>query len=209
MFFSDTAKGLMLDALDESISAGMKYGSLHTAYSTTGTNEVTGGSPAYARKALTWAAASSGSKALAATLPTFDVPASTTVLWLGFWDSLTTGTFLGMVPLGGGTLKPIASESGDLAGNTVQSKAHGYTAGQAVVFWGSALPTGLSVGTIYYVISAGLTTDLFEVSTSVGGSAVDITAIGGGFVQACTPESFGAQGTLAISSGSVNLSAVA
>src|SRR3954469_20583483 len=105
MKFSDTAKALMLDALDESISTGMKFGSLHTAYSATGTNEVTGGSPAYARKALTWSAASSGSKALAPTLPTWDVPAATTVGWIGVWDAVTTGTFLGILPNGGGTLK--------------------------------------------------------------------------------------------------------
>lgn len=52
--------------------------SLHTAYSSSGANEVAGGSPAYARKAYTFAAASSGSRAASVT-PTFDVPAGTTV----------------------------------------------------------------------------------------------------------------------------------
>jgi hypothetical protein len=52
--------------------------------------------------------------------------------------------------------------------------AHGYVAGQPVVFSTTgALPTGLTAGTTYYVISAGLTTDNFEVSTTVGGSAVN------------------------------------
>lgn len=47
-------------------------------------------------------------------------------------------------------------------------------AGQAVVFaTSSALPTGLTAGTTYYVIAAGLTTNAFEVSTSAGGSAVN------------------------------------
>lgn len=36
-----------------------------------------------------------------------------------------------------------------------------------------ALPTGITEGTTYYVISAGLTTNAFEVSTTVGGSAVN------------------------------------
>lgn len=36
-----------------------------------------------------------------------------------------------------------------------------------------ALPTGLSTGTTYYVISAGLTADTFQVSTVKGGSAVN------------------------------------
>jgi hypothetical protein len=47
-------------------------------------------------------------------------------------------------------------------------------AGQPVVFaTTSALPTGLTAGTIYYVISTGLTATSFEVSTTVGGSAVN------------------------------------
>lgn len=39
-------------------------------------NEVSGGSPAYARKAVTWNAASGATPATAATPPTFDVPAN-------------------------------------------------------------------------------------------------------------------------------------
>lgn len=47
-------------------------------------------------------------------------------------------------------------------------------AGQAVVFaTSSALPTGLTAGTIYYVITTGLTASAMEVSASVGGSAVN------------------------------------
>lgn len=36
-----------------------------------------------------------------------------------------------------------------------------------------ALPTGVTAGTIYYVISSGLTADTFQFSTSVGGAAVN------------------------------------
>lgn len=47
-------------------------------------------------------------------------------------------------------------------------------AGSPIVFQSSgALPTGLTAGTIYYVIATGLTTSSFEVSTTVGGSAVN------------------------------------
>lgn len=52
--------------------------------------------------------------------------------------------------------------------------SHGFVAGQALRFTTTgALPTGLVVGTTYYVISAGLTTNDFEVSATVGGSAVN------------------------------------
>jgi hypothetical protein len=53
--------------------------------------------------------------------------------------------------------------------------AHGLAANDAVIFeTDGALPTGLTPDTtIYYVISAGLTADAFEVSTTIGGSAVN------------------------------------
>ena len=54
---------------------------------------MSGGSPAYARKALTWNAAGSGT--MDGDAVTFDVPASTTVSWVGFWDAATAGNFLG------------------------------------------------------------------------------------------------------------------
>jgi hypothetical protein len=59
-------------------------------------------------------------------------------------------------------------------------------AGQAVIFaTSSALPTGLTAGTTYYVIAAGLTTSAFEVSTSAGGSAVNTSGSQSG-VQSAT-----------------------
>jgi len=78
------------------VSAVTTYVSLHTADpGASGTGEVTGGSPAYARKAITWAAASSGSVASNGTDPVFDVPASTTVTHFGFWSASTAGTYYG------------------------------------------------------------------------------------------------------------------
>lgn len=51
--------------------------------------------------------------------------------------------------------------------------AHGLVLGDAVKFSTTgALPTGLTAGTTYYVISAGLTADAFQVSATSGGSAV-------------------------------------
>ncbi len=90
--FVDAAKNTMLDALT------VAYASLHTDDpSTTGTNEVTGGSPAYARKAVTINAAAAGSRALNADV-TFDVPACT-VKHVGYWTTITGGTFHGSDPV--------------------------------------------------------------------------------------------------------------
>jgi hypothetical protein len=46
----------------------------------------------------------------------------------------------------------------------------------------ATLPAGLSRATTYFVISAGLTVDAFKVSTSSGGSPVDITSTGSGIL---------------------------
>jgi len=203
MRFSSAAKNLMLDALDESIATGAKFGSLHTAYSSTGTNEVTGGSPAYARKGMTWSAASSGSKATSASA-VFDVPAATTVRWVGLWDTVTGGVFLGMGPNGGGV--PQAFVSPDIANDILECVAHGFSNGDTVVVWavpGDPVPTGLAEGTVYFVTNA--TTDDLTLSATSGGATINITAIGAGLLQKIVPETFGAQGTHTVSAASMSL----
>jgi hypothetical protein len=54
--------------------------------------EPTGGSPAYARKALTWVPG--GSDGVNTATATFDVPAGTTVVGAGLHTALTAGTYL-------------------------------------------------------------------------------------------------------------------
>lgn len=213
MFLTTAAKNLMLNAIGVASGTNADFGSLHTAYSTTGTNEVTGGAPAYGRIALTWAAASGGSLALNGTMPTWNVPASTTVSWFGLWDAFTTGTFLGMMPLGGGTIQPCAVEvSGDITSDTIFAKAHGFALDTRVVFWGTTAG-GLTVGTnIYWVVSSGLTADTFKVAATQGApSPVDLTGTApfSFFVQKCVPETFAGQGTYALSSASFDLAAIA
>lgn len=71
------------------------YASLHSANpGDSGASEISGGSPAYARKAVNWNAAAAGSLD-DSTAPVFDVPAGTTVAFVGMWDALTVGNFLG------------------------------------------------------------------------------------------------------------------
>lgn len=51
---------------------------------------------------------------------------------------------------------------------------HGCLLDDAVNFTTTgALPTGLVVGTVYYVISAGLTADAFQVAATKGGAAIN------------------------------------
>lgn len=68
------------------------YASLHTADpGETGANEVTGGS--YARKSMTFAAASGGAAAISADLNFTGMPA-VTVTHMGIWDAVSGGNFL-------------------------------------------------------------------------------------------------------------------
>jgi hypothetical protein len=65
------------------------YGSVYTtAPGGTAGTEPSGGSPAFARKALTW----SGANPNVATA-TFDIPASTTIAGAGLHSAITAGTY--------------------------------------------------------------------------------------------------------------------
>lgn len=93
--FSDSGKNLMLTGF----SGSAVYASLHTADpGTNGASEVSGGSPAYARKSVSWAAASAGALTTNASV-VFDVPANTTIKYVGFWSASTAGTFYGHVTI--------------------------------------------------------------------------------------------------------------
>lgn len=59
--------------------------------------------------------------------------------------------------------------------------AHGLNIGQQVSFATSgALPTGLNVGQVYYIISAGFTTGAFQVSATLNGAAINTSSGGSG-----------------------------
>jgi hypothetical protein len=62
-------------------------------------NEITGGNPAYARKAITWVAATAATPSVKAllTFPTFDIPPATTVAYIGLWTLATGGTYGGCI----------------------------------------------------------------------------------------------------------------
>ena len=76
-----------------------------------------------------------------------------------------------------------------LTSDTVVAPAHGLAANDPIVFWatlGSTLPTGITEGTVYY---AKVITDAdnFTVSSTPGGTVLDITGIGAGVMQKLTP----------------------
>jgi hypothetical protein len=86
--YDTTARNVGVDA----IAALCLRLALHTGDpggANSASNEVTGGSPAYARKAVAWNAAASGAATPTANV-VFDVPTGTTVSWVSGWN--TAGT---------------------------------------------------------------------------------------------------------------------
>jgi hypothetical protein len=81
-----------LNSLCAKYAADCTHGALTTTAptSTSGT-EVSGGSPAYARKPISWPGATAG--VMTATALVFDVPASTTVVGYENFDALTAGNY--------------------------------------------------------------------------------------------------------------------
>ena len=196
-----TVKNILLGALGNYVASV----GAHTEYPGTGgaTGEVTGGSPAYARKAFTWASASGGVRAMAASVD-IDIPASTDVTWLSFWVTEPVGGtsyFAGMVP-NGGTPQRYAT---DVAGDTILCSGHGLVDTDTIAFFGGTAPGGLTLGTTYFVVSAS--TDDFQVAATSGGAAITLTSVQAGqaYVSALTTTAFAAQGTLTVSALSVSL----
>lgn len=198
MPLNDAGRNAGLDGL----AAVAIFASLHSGDpSTTGANEITGGSPAYARKSVTYAASASGQKA-SSNAQLFDVPAST-VSYIGLWSASTAGTFYGYYPAGGFT--PMAATI-DAATDTFTSFAHGLTNTQQVLVYdtmASGLSTGFTEGTIYFVIAAA--TDTFQLSTTSGGGASTVTTSMECVVHRILPEVFAGQGQYNIASGQLIL----
>jgi hypothetical protein len=219
MPFNDLAKNAALDGLDESIAAGITHigvNTLVTAPPTDGTpgtggtaaaTEATGGSPAYARQAVTWSAAASGQKTNSGSL-TFDVPAGT-YGFLTFWNASSgnTGTqYRGYAPINGSTKGFGEVASTDVTNNTVTSSGHGLANADRVILFNvfaESIPTGITEGGVYFVV--GVTTDTFQIALTSGGAAVDITAQGEVFFQKVIPEVFASQGQITVAASALTL----
>lgn len=161
MSYPSATKDAALNALTFTLA------SLHTGFpGTTGSNEVSGGAPAYAKKAITFGTSSGGSRSLSGSVG-FDVPA-TTVRWVGFWNA---SVFIGCAPNGGGVPRNFMAVP---ASDTIYSTAHGYADGTKVVFFNGTPPAPLVEGTVYFTRDGA--TDSLKLSSTLAGTAIDITA---------------------------------
>lgn len=73
---------------------------------------------------------------------------------------------------------PVSCTVSNGANALVTATAHGLSLDDPVVFGGTAVPTGTTAGTVYFVIASGLDADHFRFSTSVGGAAVTTSSTG-------------------------------
>jgi hypothetical protein len=82
---------------------------------------------------------------------------------------------VGQLTVDGTATTPVASPG------VVNASGHGFSAGDSVSFTtGGTLPTGITAGTPYYVIAAGLSTNEFRIAATVGGSAINFTGTAAG-----------------------------
>lgn len=213
MRISNYLANKLLDAVlnNTSFAVTTPYLSLHTGDTgITGANEVTGGS--YARASASFAAAASGSCSSDADVSITGMPEETgsnAVRFWGLWDNSSGGNFLCGGPIS--TTAQCQFTVYDHTTDLVSSPAHGLSAGDAVVFRddeGGTLPTGITEGSIYFVIASGLTTDVFKVSTTSGGSTIDITATGRGSFQKVVPKLTNAGDTFTILSTTLTVSLI-
>ena len=165
--FVDTALNSMLDSL----AALLDEASLHTAFSTTGANEVTGGS--YARQSITWNAAASGALD-SSNAPSFSVPASNTIRFIGFYDTAPSpDVFQGMMP------NQQSGDEGprrfvvDVTNDTIEDPANAFANDDNLVFTGGTPPGGLVEGTVYFIVTR--TALDYGVSATQGGGSITLT----------------------------------
>ena len=193
MYITDTALSAGVDAI-----AGLfDFLSVHTAFSTTGANEDSGGS--YGRTAAAWNSGSGGEATLNGNV---DINVNAiTAKYVGGWSLSSGGTFYGMFPVGStGFKKFYAIASTDV----FHAEAHGFANDARVVLFGDALPGGVTQATEYWVVNTA--TDTFQLSTSQGGGAVDVTDEGFGVASILVAETFSSPGVLRVNGTTSKLS---
>lgn len=210
MSLSDYAENKLLDLIGNNAAwtaVATPYLKLHTG--DPGDDGTMNAATETTRKAVSFGAASGGTMASDASVSWTSVFATETYQAWSLWDASTGGYCLATGWLtGGATPKAFAVSTTDLSANLIACKAHGLAADDRVVFAAEALgtmPTGLTAGTVYWVISGGLTADVFSVSTSQGGAAVDITAVGMGVLVEVTPKAVTAGDTFTLTALSLTV----
>jgi len=172
MPFAVAAYNLMLSG---GLMSSITHISLHNSDAGTGGgNEITGGSPAYARQAVTWGTVSGGAVANTNAM-VFDVPNVDRILHYGFWSAATGGTYYGYFPFGGTSPKNcFIATFDDSTPDTFTSYGHGLTANENFTIGNisnGSTPSGLTEGSLFFAVSATITADTFQPTLTSGSSS--------------------------------------
>lgn len=140
----------------------------------------------YARVAITFAAAQDTSPAggrersnNAAVTFGANTGSNEDELAFGVYSAISGGTLYNIGLLDDDV--PVVGVANDTTTEDIHAIAHGLVTDQRVFVLaapGAVIPTGLSENVPYFVLAAGLTADIFRLSTTSGGAAVNITAKG-------------------------------
>lgn len=186
--FQNAAIALIGDAsgLQPSATAGSLYVSLHTA-DPGEAGDQTSNETAYTNYARVAVARTSGgwtvsSNQVSNTAAINFAQCGATGADITHWGigtaSSSTGKLLYKGPLGSALQGPFTAKTDD----TITIPGHALSVGDRVSFYplpGASLPTGITEGTIYWVKT--VSGNDITISTTSGGTTVDITAVGSGF----------------------------
>lgn len=187
LIFNNTDIALIGDAagLQNSAAAGSLYVSLHTAEPGEAGDQTTNETAytnyarvAVARSGAGWTVSSNSVSNAAAIAFALCGLTGATITHFGIGtDASGAGKLLYSGPLGTVVQGPFTATVADV----ITIPGHTLAVNERVAFYpafGSSLPTGLTEGTIYWVIT--VSGDDITVSTTQGGGAVNITAVGDG-----------------------------
>lgn len=141
---------------------------------------------------------------------TISAAGTSRVRFAEIYDAASAGNYLGYTVAGTGNAHPFVVAESELTGNNIVSPGiiGTLSADDEVVFIdlpNSTLPTGITEGTIYYVIGTpndGADSE-FEVSATLGGSSINITTIGSGLVHRVDYRDLDQNDVLQINAGSL------
>jgi hypothetical protein len=190
---------------DTLIASGLRSTITHLGLATPTGVELSGGSPAYARKAVSWTATGGTGIVDNTAQLDFDVGGTSgTPVTIGrvlLRGASSGGTDYGWFPVGGALPMLVTV---DASNDTFTNFGHGLINGSQVFFEpvsGGSLPSGISQGTMYQVNNAS--TNAFQVLTGL--ATLNVTASGECYAIQCVPEVFNSQGTYSFATGDVDL----
>jgi hypothetical protein len=102
----------------------------------------------------------------------------------------------------------VVSDATDVTANDIRSPGHGFVGDDRVVMEqieAETMPTGPTAGTLYFVLTAGLTTDTFNISATSGGAEVDITVKGVAMWRKVVGKTVNSGDTYRISTGDLDI----